>query len=199
MIGVTNGGGGQVLGAATFSPAPGEQCSEFLNSYMGPGRNNDPEQVKRLQQILLNEGFAVTVNGEYDDATLEAVKAFQLKYTDEILKPWGLTQPTGFVFLTTRKKLNELYCQATSQTFPLSKEEQAIIDGYKKGQDNGGSTGGSGGGSAPDATQPDDNTTPAGEPTNDTNDVNNDSQVGAAGAADDSGGFWGRVRGFFGF
>ncbi len=97
---------------------------------MGPNRTNNPAQVIRLQTILKNsEGLDVDINGIYDAKTVAAVKAFQLKYADEILKPWGLTTPTGFTYLTTRKKLNEVYC-AGGVVFPLTPAEQAIIDGF---------------------------------------------------------------------
>ncbi|MBP9669276.1 MAG: hypothetical protein KBE09_03235 [Candidatus Pacebacteria bacterium] len=132
------GGGstGQVLGVSTGTSTPTGpndlQCSQYINTFMGPGRKNDPAQVSRLQGILVGEGFNVEVNGTFDDKTFEAVKAFQVKYADEILKPWGITDPTGYVYLTTRKKLNEIYCKGTME-FPLTPEEQAIISGFGTG------------------------------------------------------------------
>jgi len=41
--------------------------------------------------------------------TLEAVIAFQEKYSTEILAPWQLNRGTGFVGSTTIKKLNQLF------------------------------------------------------------------------------------------
>ncbi len=99
---------------------------QFLNEFMKFGKANTPEQVRRLQQVLDSEGFAVDINGTFDAKTLEAVKAFQLKYADDILKPWGIEEPTGYVYLTTRKKVNEIYCKLTKQ-FPLTAEELGII------------------------------------------------------------------------
>lgn len=137
-MGTFFGGGstGQVLGVSTGTSTPGSpnelQCSTYINAFMGPDRNNDPEQVRRLQGILVGEGFSVDINGTFDDKTFEAVKAFQLKYADDILKPWGLTQPTGYVYLTTRKKLNEVFCKGTTE-FPLTPEEQAIVGGFGTG------------------------------------------------------------------
>ena len=73
------------------------------------------------------EGAKLTVNGVYDAATLAAVNAFQAKYKSEILTPWGIGEPTGFVYLTTRKKINEMYCRNTRQ-FELTLEERKIIE-----------------------------------------------------------------------
>jgi hypothetical protein len=130
VLGVAIGpnGGGSVAGAST---GPGASCTTYITAFMGPNRKNDTEQVRRLQTVLKTiEGMNVDVNGIYDTKTFEAVKAFQLKYADEILKPWGLTAPTGFTYLTTRKKLNEVFC--AGMKFPLTPEEQAIIDAFLK-------------------------------------------------------------------
>ncbi|MEK7628059.1 MAG: SdrD B-like domain-containing protein [Patescibacteria group bacterium] len=195
-------GNGQVLGVSTSTNGlpgltipSGEQCTDYITENMGPNRVNNPEQVRRLQEILLREGFTVVVNGVFDAETLAAVKAFQLKYAADILAPWGLTQPTGFVYLTTKKKLNEVFCGVTRT---LSPAEQAIIDGFRSGQGGGNTGGGAGGNSAPGTPTP--STSPA-----DTNDdaPTDNSQVGAAAAATDdtktdSKGFWGKLRGFFG-
>jgi peptidoglycan hydrolase-like protein with peptidoglycan-binding domain len=130
VLGVAIGpnGGGSVAGAST---GPGASCTTHISAFMGPNRTNDPEQVRRLQTIFKTiEGMDVDVNGVYDAKTFAAVKAFQTKYADEILKPWGLTAPTGFTYLTTRKKLNEVFC--VGMDFPLTPEEQAIIDAFIK-------------------------------------------------------------------
>jgi hypothetical protein len=129
VLGVAIGpNGGSVAGAST---GPGASCTTHISAFMGPNRTNDPEQVRRLQTVLKTiEGMDVDVNGVYDAKTFAAVKAFQMKYADEILKPWGLTTPTGFTYLTTRKKLNEVFC--AGMTFPLTPEEQAIIDAFMK-------------------------------------------------------------------
>jgi hypothetical protein len=66
------------------------------------------------------------VNGTYDAPTLAAVHAFQIKYAGDILTPWGISKSTGFTYLTTRKKINEVYCRNTKQ-FPLTGAEQQTI------------------------------------------------------------------------
>jgi hypothetical protein len=92
------------------------------------GRNNDVEQVRRLQQFLnseMNAGLPVT--GFFGPLTDAAVRAFQAKYASEILTPWGINEPTGYVYLTTRKKINEMYCRGT-MLFPLTPSELQVIE-----------------------------------------------------------------------
>lgn len=121
--------GGLVLGEATvyFS------CDQFLTAYIRSGQANDLGQVARLQYFLNEfEGASLTVNGVYDAATLAAVNAFQSKYASEVLTPWGISGPTGYVYFTTRKKINELYCKGTNQ-FPLTAAQQQIITQTRAG------------------------------------------------------------------
>jgi hypothetical protein len=122
------GGGGTVLGTTTAAA-----CEQYISTFMRRGQVNDPEQVKRVQGILkMFEGADLEETGEYDEKSEAAIKAFQLKYADEVLTPWGIQQPTGYVFLTTRKKLNEVYCKNTV-AFPLTAEEQGHIELVKRG------------------------------------------------------------------
>ncbi|MBI4088103.1 hypothetical protein HY418_01840 [Candidatus Kaiserbacteria bacterium] len=117
--------GGAVLGAsstAVIEEAP--ECNAYLTAFIRYGKkDNDTQQVRRLQLVLRDfEHASVEVNGIYDMATLAAVNAFQQKYAAEILTPWGITQPTGYVYLTTRKKVNEVYCNNT-KAFPLTQSQ----------------------------------------------------------------------------
>lgn len=120
---------GLVLGTSTAPyVAPHESCDQYLWDFIREGRNNNSEQVKRLQYVLIQfEGANIPMSGVYDAATLAAVHAFQTKYAAQILTPWGIGESTGFVYLTTRKQINEIYCKGTNQ-FPLTPAEQAIID-----------------------------------------------------------------------
>ncbi len=119
---------GSVLGSATTTPA---SCDAYLTAFIKQGNKNDEEQVKRLQYVLKNfESAAVDENGVYDMATLAAVHAFQTKYASEILAPWNIAKSTGYVYLTTRKKLNEIYCKR-EVAFPLSHEENMLIEATK--------------------------------------------------------------------
>lgn len=124
------GSSGQVLGVTTpTTPA----CGPFLNAYLRMGRDNDPDEVRKLQTFLNEEIQAgLPVTGFFGPLTHAAVMKFQTKYASDILTPWGISEPTGYVYLTTRKKINEIYCQFRT-LFPLSAEEQRIIDGSRSG------------------------------------------------------------------
>lgn len=121
--------GSQVLGAESENATPlPPMCAAYITSFIKPGvSNNNEAQVKRLQFFLRDfEGASLTINGVYDEATIAAVKHFQEKYKDEVLTPWGADNPSGFVYFTTQKKINEIYCQGVSQ-FPLSKSQSNHI------------------------------------------------------------------------
>ena len=98
---------GQVLGASTVS----DFCP-YLKSYLRIGRANDTFEVIKLQAFLKTfEGYDyVTISGVFDEATLQAVNAFQLKYQSEVLTPWGISAPTGYVYITTLGKINKILC-----------------------------------------------------------------------------------------
>ncbi len=102
--------GGEVLGAET---GPNE-CSALLKTYMRLGADNDTVQVMLLQNFLNIElGTTLAVSGIFDLPTDTAVRAFQTKYADEILPPWGLTEPTGYVYTLTQWKINDIACPGT--------------------------------------------------------------------------------------
>lgn len=122
------GGGGPISYGSTATITPVTSCDTYLTAFIRFGADNDTDQVRRLQTVLHDdEGAALDVNGVYDTPTLMATRAFQQKYAAEILTPWHLDAPTGFVYLTTRKKVNEIYCRNTKQ-FPLSQAESAVIE-----------------------------------------------------------------------
>ena len=89
----------------------------IFHSNLEKGTNCD--DVKYLQ-IVLNNDSETRVAESPDDGspgheitsfglkTEDAVKRFQNKYASEILHPFGLTEGTGFVGVTTRAKLNSL-------------------------------------------------------------------------------------------
>jgi len=119
-----SGGGGIVAGASD-----GLECF-YLRDYMRIDFQNDPIQVMRLQAFLKAfEGYDyVTVNGVFDQATFDAVSAFQMKYKDDILTPWGHAAPTGYVYILTLKKINELYCQ---RVFPINESQAREIAAFR--------------------------------------------------------------------
>jgi hypothetical protein len=80
---------------------------------------NDSDQVSKLQSFLNKwMGTSLAVTGVYDSATLDAVKAFQLKYGTDILKPWNIDAPTGLVYLSTLRLINLLECPALALPTP---------------------------------------------------------------------------------
>lgn len=98
---------------------------------------NDPIEVMKLQAFLkVFEGYDyVQITGTFDQPTFQAVSAFQMKYFNDILAPWGHTAPTGYVYILTLKKINELYCL---HTFPLNEAQaqeivafRALISGFQ--------------------------------------------------------------------
>lgn len=71
------------------------------------------EEVENLQIALTKEGvYQGPIDGCFGMDVLKAVIVFQEKYTEGVLAYWGFTKGTGFVGITTRNKLNQLYgCQ----------------------------------------------------------------------------------------
>jgi uncharacterized repeat protein (TIGR02543 family) len=123
IVGSFGLGGGQVLGASTSTVGQvlsASTCSTpLLSTYMRTGKANDSAEVKKLQQFLndtISAGLPLT--GVFGPLTEAAVKNFQKKYADQVLTPWGLKQPTGLVYLTTRRWINLLYCQSLDIPIP---------------------------------------------------------------------------------
>jgi len=104
------------------------QCT-YLEDYLRLGGDNDPDEVTKLQTFLRDfEGFTeLEVTGIFDQTTFDAVSAFQERYGDEVLTPWGLPSTTGYVYYTTQKKVNEIYCQSA---FPLTDTQQNEINSF---------------------------------------------------------------------
>jgi len=90
-------------------------CTPYLTSYIKKGATNNPEQVKKLQQFLNQyQAESLVVDGIYKDADFSAVMRFQELYRDQILLPWKLKHPTGFVYITTVGTINKISCGQTS-------------------------------------------------------------------------------------
>ena len=120
----------------------------LLNSYLRYGANNDPTEVVKLQAFLQRtQGYDVDVNGTFDLKTLAGVNAFQTKYLGDVMGPWGATRSSGYVYITTKKKVNQIACDTA---FIINSSEQAIIDAYKASQAANGQNG---------TTSPDNSTT----------------------------------------
>lgn len=108
---------GSVLGASTDNlPA---MCTPYITQYLKLGAANDAEEVRKLETFLNEEmGTNLVVDGIFDQATFDAVSAFQLKYADKILKPWvdinmleSTQDSTGYVYKTTSWWINMMQCE----------------------------------------------------------------------------------------
>lgn len=111
----------------------GPQCVPLLQSYMRLGKPVDAADVQDLQKFLNDwEGEALDVSGIYDFITVAAVKRFQAKYSSEILDPWGVKEPTGNVYYTTQRKINDLYC-VNGDSFGLTAQQLNEINTFKNG------------------------------------------------------------------
>lgn len=110
----------------------GLACEPLLTSYLKVGGNNDAEEVKDLQRFLRQyEGFTdLEVTGVFDQATVAAVRAFQKRYAGDILSPWGIFGASGYVYYTTQRKVNELYCDG-ARAFFLTSGQLAEIAAFK--------------------------------------------------------------------
>jgi hypothetical protein len=106
-----NRGGGSVLGLSFGEVLGVSMCPDGINSYIREGKKNDSDEVKKLQEFLNEEmDLKLEVNGVYDAETIKAVKAFQLKYADKILTPWGINEPTGYAYKLTIWWANAIIC-----------------------------------------------------------------------------------------
>lgn len=127
--GSSSSGGSSIYYPQLLAVSSGTSTCPLITTYMKLGQNNDVTEVVKLQSFLKNsQGMNLTVNGIFDGQTDDAVRAFQVKYLSTIMGPWDATQSSGFVYITTQKKINELAC---SEPFVLSESDQAIIDAYK--------------------------------------------------------------------
>lgn len=105
-------------------------CEALLTGYLRYEAANDPTQVSKLQMFLRSREDAtnVAITGIFDLQTLDAVHAFQRKYAADVLTPWGMTQSTGYVYYTTQKKVNEIWC---GREFPLDTTQEREIESTK--------------------------------------------------------------------
>ncbi len=112
---------GQVLGVSTTLPELPAGCDALIHTYMRKGKKNDPAEVKLLQEFLNTHMQAnLPVTGVFGPATDRAVRAFQQKYADEVLTPWGLNGPTGFVYRTTQRWVNLMHCKDLNIPMPTN-------------------------------------------------------------------------------
>jgi len=93
-------------------------CRNWERSLRVGDQNDD---VTNLTFALVSEGFLNAKSNVFDETVASAVVGFQEKYASEILTPNALVRGTGFVGVSTRKKLNSLYgCKQTTLPFLLT-------------------------------------------------------------------------------
>lgn len=91
-------------------------CSIPFNSYYELGDSDS--NVSKIQSFLKDHlKIETVVDGIFGRQTKGLVSLFQNKYSDDILKPWNLSQGTGRWYQSTRKKANEILgCPESSIT-----------------------------------------------------------------------------------
>lgn len=93
---------------------------------------NDESEVKRLEQFLVSQWEEVEIDGVYGNIDFEAVKRFQVKYRAQILDPWSIKNPTGYVFRTTVKTMNEVACWKTYTSQKTENKSEKNQEGVEK-------------------------------------------------------------------
>ncbi len=110
---------GEVLGIATS--ATSSSCGRYLREYMKKGSVINPWEVKKLQLFLNAQGIDTPITGIFDAVTDASVRTYQTRESNDILKPWvtaGLmeqAEATGYVYKTTRWKINNTVCPQSEQ------------------------------------------------------------------------------------
>lgn len=131
------GGGNGPVSSTNFSAATNatstnsiRPCAPFLTVYFSPLISNTAADILKLQTFLKDTAkFNVIPTGIYDVQTINAVAAFQTRYASEVLSPWGVSRPSGNVFISTRKKINSMVCANAPIVFTAS--ELATMEARK--------------------------------------------------------------------
>jgi len=106
---------------------PATICTPYLTENIRLGQANNPTEVNKLITFLNEkEGQSLAVDGMYDADDEAAVKQFQVKYRTAVLDIWGLSEPTGYVYITTRNKINSFYCEAIIEC-PYFSEYNSVL------------------------------------------------------------------------
>jgi hypothetical protein len=89
------------------------QTCPYFTQYQVPGKKN--AEVKKIKQFLNSlQNANLPVTEIYDSKLTKAIQQFQLNYSEQILKPWGFTKPTGRWYQSTMKTANDLFgCPAS--------------------------------------------------------------------------------------
>ena len=102
---------GKVLGTTTIL-----SCDEYAIYHRVGDAGGDVTKIQKLLNVLgfLAEDFT---HGILDQPTENAIRSFQAHASDKVLTPWGLNEPTGYWYKTTRKYANWLIGCSEPQVF----------------------------------------------------------------------------------
>ncbi|MDF1497770.1 MAG: SdrD B-like domain-containing protein [Patescibacteria group bacterium] len=118
---------GEVKGVTDPVVPEVEECN-YLFEYIKFGKDNNPVEVQKLESFLnIFESESLAINGIYEQVDFDAVSRFQEKYFEKVLSPWNHDSATGYVYITTKKRINEIYCE---REFPLTKEQAEEVARY---------------------------------------------------------------------
>ncbi len=98
----------------TNTPEPeteSTECTPIITQPIQFWAENNTGEVESLEIFLNTQWANLPIDWEYGSADEQAVKDFQKQYRAEILDPWGISEPTGYVYKTTIEKINEIACQ----------------------------------------------------------------------------------------
>lgn len=117
--GGSSSAGGQVAGATT------DLCP-FLRDYQHISFQNDTYEVNKAKAFFnAYMGKNLALDGIFDQAMFNAVVEFQTMFTQDVLQTWSQKfaflddQPTGYLYQTTRWKINSIMCPGY-EAFPTT-------------------------------------------------------------------------------
>lgn len=85
------------------------RCPHFTKYIKLHSPLNDKNEVMLWQEFLNKyENENLVVDGIYGLKSYDAIKLFQEKYKADVLIPWGLKGPTGWIYQSTRVKGNNI-------------------------------------------------------------------------------------------
>ena len=117
--GDSNSGAGEVLGETITVAEVGDPVCPYLTSYLHKDRVNPVDQMMRLKLFLnVFEGASLNpMDATFNEATFDAVVAYQLKNQASVLDPWTALgaddTPTGYVYQLTQWHINNTVCPGT--------------------------------------------------------------------------------------
>jgi len=112
-------------------PCPFPSSSPTPSPSVSPSPSPTPEctPTPTPTPLKIFEGFNdLETTGFFDQKTFDYVSIFQEKYSGDVLETWGLTGSTGYVYITTKKKINEIFCK---REFSLTSDQRVEIDSFR--------------------------------------------------------------------